>query len=218
MHKTFATPHGGGGPGGGALGVKSHLEPFIPSPVISRKTDKNGSMNYYLDNNRPDTIGRIHGFYGNTAVAVRAYTYIRKLGAEGLRKVAEAAIINANYLRENLKDDYFLQFDTESMHEFVLSGDKQLKHGVRTLDIAKRILDFDMHAPTVYFPLIVHEAMMIEPTETESRQSLDYFIKVMKQIAKEAKETPEVVKSAPATTPVGRLNEAMAAKNLDVCW
>ncbi|MCD6162265.1 MAG: aminomethyl-transferring glycine dehydrogenase subunit GcvPB [candidate division Zixibacteria bacterium] len=218
MHKTFSAPHGGGGPGGGALGIKSRLEPFMPAPVISRKTDKKGGLSYYLDNNRPDTIGRVHGFYGNTAVAIRAYTYIRKLGAEGLRQTAEAAIINANYLRENLKDDYILPFNTESMHEFVLSGDKQLKHGVKTYDIAKRILDFGMHAPTVYFPLIVHEAMMIEPTETESRQSLDYFIEVMKRIAKEARENPEIVKSAPSTTPVGRLNEALAARNLDVCW
>jgi len=218
LHKTFSTPHGGGGPGGGALGVKSFLEPFLPTPVISRKSRKDGKFTYYLDSQRPDSIGKVHGFYGNTAMAIRAYTYIRKLGPNGLKKVAKTAIINANYLKERLKDDFILPYNSTIMHEFVLSGDKQLEKGVRTYEIAKRILDFGIHAPTVYFPLIVHEAMMIEPTETESRQSLDYFISVMRQIASEVEENPEVVKSAPTNTPVRRLDEASAARNLDVSW
>lgn len=218
LHKTLSTPHGGGGPGGGALGVKAFLEPFLPVPVIARKTGKTENYVYFLDFSRSDSIGKVHGFYGNTAVAIKAYTYIRQLGPEGLKNVAKTAIVNANYLKENLKDDYILPYDSPCMHEFVLSGDKQLEHGVKTSAIAKRILDFGMHAPTVYFPLIVHEALMIEPTESESKQSLDYFISVMKQIAKEARENPEIVNSAPANTPVGKLDEAKAAKNLDVCW
>ena len=218
FHKTFSTPHGGGGPGGGALGVKSFLDPFLPVPVISRKSKKSGQFNYYLDYQRADSIGKIHGFYGNAAVAIRAYTYIRKLGPDGLKRIAKTAIINANYLREKLKDTFLLPFDTVGMHEFILSGDKQLAKGVKTLDIAKRILDFGIHSPTVYFPLIVHEAIMVEPTETESRQSLDYFVEVMKQIASEVVNSPEIVKNAPTNTPVGRLDEASAAKNLDVGW
>jgi len=218
FHKTFSTPHGGGGPGGGAIGAKSFLEPFFPAPIISRKTSKSNKFVYQLESNRPDSIGRIHGFYGNISVAIRAYTYIMKHGPEGLKRIAKTAIINANYLMHNLKDDFALPFDSTCMHEFVLSGDKQLKDGIKTSTIAKRILDFGIHAPTVYFPLIVHEAMMIEPTETESKESLDNFIAVMKRIAREVKENPEVVKSAPCNTPVGRLNEAIAAKNMDVCW
>lgn len=218
FHKTFATPHGGGGPGGGAIGAKSFLEPFLPAPIISRKTGKNDKAIYQLESNRPDSIGRIHGFYGNIGVAIRAYTYILKNGPEGLKRIAKTAIINANYLMHNLKDDFALPFDSTCMHEFVLSGDKQLKDGIKTVAIAKRILDFGIHAPTVYFPLIVHEAIMIEPTETESIQSLDNFIAVMKQIAREVNENPEIIKSAPNNTPVGRLDEAIAAKNMDVCW
>lgn len=218
LHKTLSTPHGGGGPGGGALGVKNFLEPFLPIPIISRKPGKNEKYTYFLDFSRPDSIGKVHGFYGNVAVVIMAYTYIRQLGPEGLKNIAKAAIINANYLKENLKDDYILPYNSPCMHEFVLSGDKQLEYGVKTATIAKRILDFGIHAPTIYFPLIVHEALMIEPTESESRQSLDYFISVLKQIAKEAKENPETVNSAPANTPVGKLDETKAAKNLDVCW
>ncbi len=218
LHKTLSTPHGGGGPGGGALGVKSFLEPFLPIPVVSRKSGKTEKYTYFLDFNRPDSIGKVHGFYGNVAIAIMAYAFIRQLGPEGLKNIAKTAIINANYLKENLKEDYILPYDSPCMHEFVLSGDKQLEHGVKTSAIAKRILDFGIHAPTVYFPLIVHEALMIEPTESESKQSLDYFISVMKQIAREAKENPEIVNSAPTNTPVGKLDEAKASKNLDVCW
>ncbi len=218
LHKTFSTPHGGGGPGGGALGVKSSLEPFLPVPIITRKTDKAGNRKYVLDYNRPDTIGRVHGFYGNVSSTIRGYSYIRQNGAAGLSRISRAAIINANYLKENLKDTYTLPYDFPCMHEFVLSGDRQLSHGVKTLDLAKRLLDYGIHAPTVYFPLIVHEAMMIEPTESESRQSLDYFIEVMKKIAAEAEQNPELLKKAPHNTPVGRLDEALAAKNLDIGW
>jgi glycine dehydrogenase subunit 2 len=218
LHKTFSTPHGGGGPGGGAIGIKAVLEPFLPSPVVSRKTEKDGGYSYTLEFNRPDTIGKVHGFYGNVASTVRGYTYIMQNGPKGLSDVSRTAIINANYLKENLKSDFSLPYDYPCMHEFVLSGDNQLAHGIKTADMAKRILDFGMHAPTVYFPLIVHEALMIEPTESESKESLDYFIEVLKQIAKEAKENPEIIKSAPHNTPVGRLDEALAAKNLDVSW
>jgi glycine dehydrogenase subunit 2 len=218
LHKTLSTPHGGGGPGGGALGVKVFLEPFLPVPVITRKAGKTENYMYFLDFNRPDSIGKVHGFYGNVAVTIKAYTYIRQLGPEGLKNIAKTAIINANYLKENLKDDYILPYNSHCMHEFVLSGDKQLEYGVKTSAIAKRILDFGVHAPTVYFPLIVHEALMIEPTESESKQSLDYFISVMKQIAREARENPEIVNSAPTKTPVGKLDEVKAAKSLDVCW
>lgn len=218
LHKTFSTPHGGGGPGGGAIGIKSILEPFLPLPVVTRKTEKDGGYSYILDFNRPDSIGKVHGFYGNFASNVRGYTYIRQNGPQGLRDISKTAIINANYLKENLKRDFALPYDFPCMHEFVLSGDKQLPYGVKTADMAKRILDFGLHAPTVYFPLIVHEALMIEPTESESKESLDYFIGVLKQIAREAEENPEIIKSAPHNTPVARLDEALAAKNLDVSW
>jgi len=218
LHKTFSTPHGGGGPGGGALGVKSFLEPFLPTPVISRKSGSKDDYTYYLDYARPESIGRIHGFYGNAAIAIRAYAYIRKFGPAGLKQIARTAIINANYLKERLKENYDLPYDSACMHEFVLSGDRQLKLGVKTSSIAKRILDFGIHAPTVYFPLIVHEALMIEPTESESKQSLDYFVQVMAQIAEEVRTDPEKVNKAPHVTPVGRLDEALAAKNLDICW
>ncbi|MCP4580097.1 MAG: glycine dehydrogenase subunit 2 [candidate division Zixibacteria bacterium] len=218
FHKTFSTPHGGGGPGGGALGIKSALEPFLPTPIIGRKTNKSNKVSYYLEYSRPDSIGRVHGFYGNVGVAIRAFTYILKHGPDGLKRIAKTAIINANYLMNKLKADYDLPYDSLCMHEFVLSGDRQLANGIKTTDIAKRILDFGIHAPTVYFPLIIHEAIMIEPTETESRESLDNFISVMKRIAGEVKDNPEIIKSAPNNTPVGRLDEAAAAKNMDVGW
>lgn len=218
FHKTFSTPHGGGGPGGGALGIKAILEPFLPSPIIARKTLKSNKVSYFLDDNRPDSIGRIHGFNGNVGVAIRAYTYIRKNGPDGLKQISKTAIINANYLKENLCKYYDLPFDLACMHEFVLSGNRQAKKGVKVLNIAKRILDFGIHAPTVYFPLIVHEALMIEPTESESRQSLDYFIDVMKKIADEVENEPDKVLNAPHNTPISRLDEAKAAKDMDVCW
>ena len=218
LHKTFSTPHGGGGPGSGPVGVKENLAPFLPVPVVIKKTGNRGVEEYHLDYKRPQSIGRMHSFYGNFGVMVRAYVYIRQNGSKGLREVSENAIINANYLREILKQYYHLPYDDFCQHEFVLSGDRQKEKGVKTLDIAKRLLDFGLHAPTVYFPLIVHEALMIEPTETESKESLDEFADAMIQIAKEVEENPDVVTSAPHVTPVGRLDEVKAAKDLNLRW
>jgi glycine dehydrogenase subunit 2 len=218
LHKTFSTPHGGGGPGSGPVGVKANLAPFLPVPLVARKTDEQGEQDYYFDYDRPLSIGRMHGFFGNFGVMVKAYVYIRQNGSKGLREVSENAIINANYLKENLKRYYRLPYDEICQHEFVLSGVKQREKGVKTSDIAKRLLDFGMHAPTVYFPLIVPEALMIEPTETESKESLDEFIGAMIQIAREVDENPELVKSAPQNTPVTRLDEARAARELNVRW
>ncbi|NIP43426.1 MAG: glycine dehydrogenase subunit 2 [candidate division Zixibacteria bacterium] len=212
LHKTFSTPHGGGGPGAGAVGVSERLEPFLPKPIIAKNEDDE----YYLSYNRPDSIGQIHSFYGNFANMVRAYAYILSNGSDGLREVAEAAIINANYLKEKLKDVYHLPFDRHCMHEFVLAGAKQKKKGVKTLEIAKRILDFGIHAPTIYFPLIVSEALMIEPTETENVQALDNFADILIKIDKEIDENPEFVKKSPHNTPVKRLDEVLAAKRGDV--
>jgi len=214
LHKTFATPHGGGGPGSGPVGVRGDLAKFLPVPIVGRSQEDG----YRLDYGLSDTIGKIQGFYGNFGVMVKAYAYIRHLGAEGLRQVSEAAILNANYLKESLKDVYDLPYDSICQHEFVLSGKNQKARGVKTLDIAKRILDFGLHAPTVYFPLIVSEALMIEPTETESKESLDHFVSVMRQIAEEVEDNPEIVSSAPHNTPVGRLDEVKAAKDLNVRW
>ncbi|MGB2979937.1 MAG: aminomethyl-transferring glycine dehydrogenase subunit GcvPB, partial [Candidatus Zixiibacteriota bacterium] len=218
LHKTFSTPHGGGGPGSGPVGVKANLAPFLPVPLVARRTNEQGEPEYCFDYDRPRSIGRMHGFFGNFGVMVKAYVYIRQNGPEGLREVSEDAIINANYLKENLKQYYHLPYDGVCQHEFVLSGVKQREKGVKTLDIAKRLLDFGMHAPTVYFPLIVQEALMIEPTETESKESLDEFIQAMIQIAREVDENPELVKSAPQNTPVTRLDEVRAARELDVRW
>ncbi len=210
LHKTFATPHGGGGPGSGPVGANETLEPFLPIPAITFDTSLGA---YYFDTNRPLSIGRIRAFYGNFAVMVRAYCYIRALGSDGLNKVSDIAVLNAAYLKEKLKDTYTLPYDVPSMHEFVLSADKQKKLHVRARDIAKRLLDYYIHPPTVYFPLIVEEALMIEPTETESLKTLDTFIEVMKIIAAEASQTPDLVKDAPHITPISRLNEAEAARH-----
>jgi len=213
LHKTFSTPHGGGGPGAGAVGVSARLEPFLPVPLVVKSGDR-----YGFDYERPDSIGRLHSFYGNFANMVRAFTYILINGREGLREVSEAAIINANYLKEKLKGTYHLPYDRHCMHEFVLSGDLQKKKGAKTLEIAKRLLDFGFHAPTIYFPLIVSEAIMIEPTETETRETLDCFAGVMLEIDREIEKNPEQVKSAPHHTPVKRLDEVLAAKQGDVCF
>lgn len=212
LHKTFSTPHGGGGPGAGAVGVTTELKKYLPYPLLAH--DKDGKL--FLDYDRPHSIGRLHAYYGNFANMVRAYAYIRTLGGEGLRDVSETAVLNANYLRELVKEDYDLPHDTLCMHEFVISGSRQKKLGVKTLDISKRLLDFGVHAPTNYFPLIVPEAMMIEPTETETRETLDRFAEIMKQIAREAETEPKTVTSAPHTTPVKRLDEILAARSLDV--
>ena len=208
LHKTFSTPHGGGGPGAGPLCVRRHLAPFLPNPRI----EKDGERYRAVDKNE-SAVGRIHSFYGNFAVYLRALTYIVRHGAEGLKRISETANLNANYLAALLSEDYPIPYGRRCMHEFVASGEPYKKHGVRTLDIAKRLLDFGFHAPTVYFPLVVAEALMIEPTETESKQTLDEFAAVMKRIAREAVETPEVLKAAPQKTPVRRLDEATANRH-----
>jgi len=213
LHKTFSTPHGGGGPGSGAVGVKKELEPFLPFPVITRMDDDGG---YYLSYNRPDSVGKLHAFYGNFGIVVRACTYILMLGPSGLREVSETAIVNANYLKEKLREKYDLPYPQHCMHEFVLSGNRQKKRGVKTADLAKRMLDFGVHAPTCYFPLIVPEAMMIEPTETEARETLDRFVEIMNEIDREVDCDPEGLKFAPHTTPIRRLDERSAAMQLNV--
>ncbi|MBN2465407.1 aminomethyl-transferring glycine dehydrogenase subunit GcvPB [candidate division WOR-3 bacterium] len=221
LHKTFSTPHGGGGPGSGPVAVTKALEPLLPKPVVKRRnqgTRGSSGAEYYLDYSRPDSIGRVMGFHGQFAVLVRAYTYIRMLGAAGLKDAAENAVLNANYVRAGLEDIYDLPYKDRSLHEVVFSGSNLREHGVKTLDVAKRLLDYGMHAPTIYFPLIVPEALMIEPTETESRESLDEFIKAMKQIADEARTNPDILRRAPVTTPVRRLDEAKASRELDVNW
>jgi glycine dehydrogenase subunit 2 len=211
LHKTFSTPHGGGGPGSGPVGIKSHLMDFMPRPRIVKDDEK-----YTLDYNVEKSIGKIQAFYGNFGVMVKAYVYIRMLGSKGLHRVSENAILNSNYLMRKLEKHYLLPHKQHAMHEFVLSGDLQKEKGVKTLDIAKRLLDYGFHAPTVYFPLIVHEALMIEPTETESKEMLDAFAEAMIRIAREAEEDPEKVMNAPQHTPVSRLDEGLAARNLDV--
>ncbi|HOK87873.1 MAG TPA: aminomethyl-transferring glycine dehydrogenase subunit GcvPB [Fervidobacterium sp.] len=209
LHKTFSTPHGMGGPGSGPIGVKAHLTPFLPTPIVRKSADK-----YDLDYNLPKSIGMVRSFYGNFGVMVKAYTYIHTMGSCGLKHVSEMAVLNANYLRKRLSRLYKVAYDRVCMHEFVIDNeDFAKKTQVKTLDIAKRLLDYGLHAPTVYFPLIVHEAMMVEPTETESKQSLDTFADAMEKIYEEAIENPEVVKSAPHVTPVRRLDDLTATKS-----
>lgn len=207
LHKTFTGPHGGGGPGSGPVGVTEELLPFLPKPLLVKDGDK-----YAFDDDRPDSIGRIKPYYGNFGINLRAYTYIRTMGAEGLRKVSEYAVLNANYMMRKLEQEYVMPYQQHCMHEFVLSGKKQKNLGVRTLDIAKRLLDFGYHPPTIYFPLNIEEAMMAEPTETESKETLDGFIDTMNDIAREAKETPETVQEAPHQTIVKRMDETTAAR------
>ncbi|HGY57008.1 MAG TPA: glycine dehydrogenase subunit 2 [Caldithrix abyssi] len=211
LHKSFSTPHGGGGPGSGPVAVNNKLKNYLPVPIVVKEDNR-----FFLNYDLPDTVGRVHSFYGNFALLVRAYVYIRMIGKEGFRKIAEHSIVNANYLKKRLSEAYEIGFDAPSMHEFVLSAENQKKRGAKALDIAKRLLDFGLHPPTVYFPLIVKEAMMIEPTETESREMLDAFAEAMLQIDKEIDENPDIVLNAPHTTPVKRLDEAGAVRNLDV--
>ncbi len=214
LHKTFSTPHGGGGPGSGPVGVVEELVPFLPVPLVEFDGSK-----YHLNYDMPESVGRMKAFYGNFGVAVKAYAYIRTMGAEGLKQASEDAVLNANYLMRALQPHYDLPYDRHCMHEFVLSGSRQKRlNDVRTLDIAKRLLDHGIHPPTVYFPLIVEECMMVEPTETETLETLDRFIEVMVDIAREAQEEPEVLKSAPHKTPVGRLDETGAARNPNLRW
>lgn len=214
LHKTFSTPHGGGGPGAGPVGVKKILEPFLPIPVVTQ----NEEGFYCFDEDRPLSIGRMHAFYGNFGVLVRAYAYILTMGAAGLRQASEDAVVNANYCLAQLRDVYHAPFSRHCMHECVLTSKKQNPQGIRTLDIAKRLLDYGVHPPTIYFPLIVEEALMIEPTETESKETLDAFIAIMRRIAEEAVQTPDVIKQAPSTTVVGRLDEATAARKPILRW
>ncbi|MDM8099434.1 MULTISPECIES: aminomethyl-transferring glycine dehydrogenase subunit GcvPB [Oceanobacillus] len=207
LHKTFTGPHGGGGPGSGPVGVSEELATYLPKPLIMKEKDS-----FRFDYDRPQSIGRIKPFYGNFGINLRAYTYIRTMGAEGLKKVSEYAVLNANYMMRQLEKVFQLPYPQHCKHEFVLSGSIQKKLGVRTLDMAKRLLDFDIHPPTIYFPLNVEEGMMIEPTETESKETLDSFIDIMTRIAKEAEKDPETVQEAPHHTIVKRMDEATAAR------
>ncbi|MPL65817.1 putative glycine dehydrogenase (decarboxylating) subunit 2 [bioreactor metagenome] len=213
LHKTFSTPHGSGGPGSGPIGVKKDLIPFLPVPVVVKQGDR-----LHLDEERPLSIGKVHAFYGNFGIIVRAYAYIRALGPDGLKQSSQDAVLNANYVLSQLKDDYYAPFERFCMHECILTSKNQKSAGVRTLDIAKRLLDYGYHPPTIYFPLIVEEALMIEPTETESKETLDSFIGVMRKIAEEAKEDASLITNAPQTTVVGRLDEATAARKPVVKW
>jgi glycine dehydrogenase subunit 2 len=215
-HKTFATPHGGGGPGAGPVGVTDELVAFLPSPLVER--DDEG--HFRLDAERPDSIGRVHGFHGNFGVLVRAYAYVFLHGRDGLLEVAERAVLNANYLAELVRDEFPLAFpDGRPMHEFVSTA-KPLRDrtGIRAMDIAKRVVDLGFHPSTVYFPLVVEEAMMVEPTETESRDTLEAFAAAMRRAAEEARSSPELLHQAPTTTPVRRLDEARAARHLKLRW
>lgn len=207
LHKTLSTPHGGGGPGAGAVAVSKPLVDFLPVPRVVKRPDR-----YALDWGCPKSIGSVHSFFGNVLVAIKAYTYILQLGDEGLRAVSDNAVLNANYLQERLKRTYALPYDRLCKHEFVLTSEGLAK-GVTTLDVAKRLIDYGIHPPTVYFPLIVHEALMIEPTETESRETLDRFAEILERIAAEAREHPELLHDAPTRAPVRRLDQTTAARN-----
>ncbi|MBN1578933.1 MAG: aminomethyl-transferring glycine dehydrogenase subunit GcvPB [Chitinispirillaceae bacterium] len=211
LHKTFATPHGGGGPGAGPVGVKRHLEPFLPISRIRKRTDGT----YALDYDYPKSIGYIAPFYGNFAVCLRAYAYILLQGRQGLIDVSEHAVLNANYILASLKEQFHAPYPDRCMHECVLSAVKQLEAGVHAVDIAKALIDYGFHPPTIYFPLIVKEAIMIEPTETENKETLDRFIEAMKKIAYKALDDPQKIKKAPKSTPVGRLDETKAAREMD---
>lgn len=212
LHKTFATPHGGGGPGSGPIGVKERLLPFLPDPHVEKQGDK------YVWAKSAKSIGKVHSFHGNFGVIVRAYAYILTMGAAGLRQTSEDAVLNANYCKKMLSEAFDSPFDRFCMHECVLTSKKQQEYGIHTLDIAKRLLDYGYHPPTIYFPLIVEEALMIEPTESESKETLDGFIDAMKKIAQEAAENPEIVHTAPHNTIVSRLDETLAARKPVVRW
>ncbi len=213
LHKTFTTPHGGGGPGAGPVAVKAHLAPFLPTPVVV-KTDGG----YRLDERRPQSIGKLQAFWGNFGMLVRAYAYIRTMGPDGLRAVADNAVLNANYLMKRLEPHYDLPYPGPCMHECVFSARRQKKQGVSAMDIAKRLLDLGFYAPSTYFPLVVEEALMIEPTETESKETLDAFCDAMIQIARETETNPALIHDAPITTPVRRLDQTRAARQPDLRW
>ena len=212
LHKTFSTPHGGGGPGAGPVCCGEALTPFLAAPVVA---EEDGVFRLVAPE---QSIGKISAFHGNFGVLVRAYTYIRTLGAAGLLSISGNAVLNANYIMDGLKDIYFLPYDRTCMHEVVFSADRQRERGVSGLEVAKRLLDYGYHAPTMYFPLIVHEALMIEPTESETKETLDAFIEAMREIDREASEDPDMVRHAPHTTPVSRLDEARAARQPNLRW
>jgi glycine dehydrogenase subunit 2 len=213
LHKTFSTPHGGGGPGSGPVAVKKELAPYLPIPII----EKDGET-YRLNEDRPHSIGKMRAFYGNFGVMLKAYAYILSMGAEGLKRASEMAVLNANYLMKRLKNYYYLPYDRPCMHECVFTDRFQEKHHVTTLDIAKRLIDYGFHPPTIYFPLVVEGALMMEPTETESKESLDGFIETMIEIAKEAEENPDLLRQAPQKVKVRRLDEVLAARKPKLRW
>ncbi|MCK4536179.1 MAG: aminomethyl-transferring glycine dehydrogenase subunit GcvPB, partial [Desulfuromonadales bacterium] len=206
LHKTFATPHGGGGPGSGPVGINKKLIPYLPKPVVVREGEK-----YRLDYDRLESIGRLRSFYGNFGIMLRAWAYILTMGGEGLKQVSEMAVLNANYIRARLEETYHLPYKNRSLHEAVFS-DKNLGGGCHTLDLAKRLIDYGYHPPTVYFPLVVQGAIMIEPTETESMEVLDEFCDAMLAIAEEAENNPELLLEAPSVTALSRLDETAAAR------
>jgi glycine dehydrogenase subunit 2 len=225
LHKTFSTPHGGGGPGAGPIGVTEKLKPFLPLPRIETKNrlttegaGKDNTNTYVLNFDYPDSIGRVRAFYGHVGMMIRAYTCLLSLGKEGICKTGEYAVLNANYLRHKLKKYYDIPYGKTCMHEFVISAKKQKEKGASALDIAKRLLDYGFHAPTIYFPLIVEEAMMIEPTETESRETLDAFADAMVRIATEIEQQAESVRNTPQSTPIGRPDEVKAAREPRLKW
>jgi glycine dehydrogenase subunit 2 len=213
LHKTFSTPHGGGGPGAGPIGVKAPLIPYLPTPTIERDGTR-----YVFDHQRPQSIGRLHSFYGNFGILVRAYTYLRRLGAEGVAEVSRHAILNANYVRARLAATYDVAHNRACMHECVLSARRQRARGVHAWDIAKRLIDYGFYPPTINFPMVVDEAIMIEPPESESRETLDAFCDAMLAIAKECEDQPDLVRTAPHTTPRSRLDEVLAARKPHVRW
>ncbi|MBA2505582.1 MAG: aminomethyl-transferring glycine dehydrogenase subunit GcvPB, partial [Thermoleophilaceae bacterium] len=221
LHKTFTQPHGGGGPGAGPIAVSDRIEPYLPRPQVVKREGQNGSgaPTFDLDLDRPKSIGKMRGFQGNFGVFVRSYAYICSVGGDGLKEVSEIAVLNANYLKARLAEEGIAEylpiaFDRTCMHEFVLSGrGAKEKLGIKTLDIAKRLLDHRVHPPTVYFPLLVDEALMIEPTETETKEAIDGFADAIRSLLVEAAEDPEIARGAPYTTPVRRLDEAKAAKH-----
>ena len=207
LHKTFSTPHGGGGPGSGPIGVRKGLESYLPNPQVKKATD--GTFYIHFDDK---SLGSISGFFGNFAVVLRAYTFLLTVGKEHFAEMGSLAVLNANYIKESLKDCYELPIQGLCKHEFVFNGLKDKSQHVTTLDVAKRLLDYGFHAPTIYFPLLFHEALMIEPTETESKDTIDKFISVMRTIAKESAETPDLVKTAPHNTPISRVDDVKAVK------
>ena len=213
LHKTFSTPHGGGGPGAGPVAIKNELAPYLPMPVIERVGEA-----YRLNDDRPQSIGKVKAFYGNFGVLLKAYVYILSMGAEGLRRASEMAVLNANYLMRRLKEHYYLPYDRPCMHECVFTDRLQEKHHVSTLDIAKRLIDYGFHPPTIYFPLVVKGALMMEPTETESKESLDRLIETMIAIAEEAEQNPDLLRQAPQKVKVRRLDEVLAARKPKLRW